>query len=271
MSTDTGEFPSRRAWLPPHFRVSDRRGRATAEKMDAQARWKSHWGPAVWASLVIAAVLHAALLFAPRDRQPGSSAVVRRGPVVAELIIPRLIDVALPTAAHLPATSPPPPLAGEARLFRDLLGDPVDRSETQIVLDIPIELPPPVEIREVLEPDLPPVPTFAAVADEWASYSRFAPSMVRPEILNQDEMRRFLNLRYARLVRTTGMQGTVILRFWIDENGKANRVEVNDSSGFKQLDDLALQLAEILRFSPAYQMGEAVRVFVELPISFQAI
>lgn len=271
MSAESRDGPTRRTWLTPNFRVSDQLARGITEKADAQARWKSSWGPAVWASLVFAAVLHAALLLSAREQPVGRPANPSRGPVVSELIVPRLIDIALPTAPER-LTVAPPPLPRETRTFRRILGEPApDGRETTIVLDIPIDLPPPVEIRETPAIELPPLPTFTAVANEWATYTRFAPSMVRPEIVNQDEMRRFLDRRYARLVRTTGMEGTVVLRFWIDEEGMANKVEINTSSGFTQLDALALELAEILRFSPAYQMGEAIRVFVELPIRFQAI
>ncbi len=270
MSAESREIPPRRAWLTPNFRVSDRLGRGIAEKAEAQAQWKSHWGPTVWVSLVLAAGLHAALLLSARESPVLSQAIPIRGPVVSELIVPRLIDVALPTVpASLTVT---PPLQRGARTFERLLGETAPRGrETTIVLEIALDLPAPVEIREAQAIEPPPLPTFAAVADEWASYTRFAPSMVRPEIINQDEMRRFLDRRYARLVRTTGMEGTVVLRFWIDEEGMANKVEINTSSGFTALDNLALELAEILRFSPAYQMGDAIRVFVELPIRFQAI
>jgi TonB family protein len=106
--------------------------------------------------------------------------------------------------------------------------------------------------------------------DVWASYSPLIPSMILPEITNRAEMKRFLDRRYAPLARR-GVRGTVMVRFWIDEEGEVRKAEVNTSSGIRQLDELSLELAPLLRFSPASQAGSRVRVVVELPVKFEAL
>lgn len=145
----------------------------------------------------------------------------------------------------------------------------------EFVVEIPADALIPVALDAgfadipVSPPALPPLPEGGTT--EWATYSRFAPSMILPEITNRNEMKRFLDRRYAPLVRSSGAQGTVMVRFWIDETGSVQRAEINVSSGWRQLDELALELAEILRFAPAYQAGAPLRVLVELPIRFEAI
>src|SRR5690606_26618686 len=119
--------------------------------------------------------------------------------------------------------------------------------------------------------DLPPLPAPSAgdAADEWASYERLSPRMVRPEILNRDEVRRFLERRYERIIRATGATGVAMLTFWIDEEGSPQRVELASSSGHEQLDEAALELSEVIRFTPAVHAGKPVRVKVDVPIRFQ--
>lgn len=120
--------------------------------------------------------------------------------------------------------------------------------------------------------DLPPLPVAAvAVDDEWADYRAFSPSMVEPEIVNREQVARLLKRRYERILSSTGATGRVMLTFWIDEEGRAQRVEVAASSGHDELDELALHVSEEVRFTPAIANGAPVRVKVELPFSFQDV
>ena len=114
------------------------------------------------------------------------------------------------------------------------------------------ELPPPPELEE--EPDSP---------------SGFSVFTVHPRTLNEAEVMREISNRYPPLLRDAGIGGTVRVRFQIDEEGKVIGSLVAESSGHTALDEAALLVAPVFRFSPALNRDRAVRVQVELPITFQ--
>lgn len=100
---------------------------------------------------------------------------------------------------------------------------------------------------------------------------RFTPFTVRPGLLNSEEIRRALDAEYPPLLRTAGVGGTVILWFFIDTEGRVPRVLIRQSSGHSALDEAALRLGVLFRFSPALNGQERVPVWVQIPITFQAV
>ncbi len=73
---------------------------------------------------------------------------------------------------------------------------------------------------------------------------------------------------YPLASKRLGEQGKVTLRLLIDEKGHAERVEIQQSSGYPRLDEAAR--AAILRaaFKPHLEDGRPVPVYVTVPISF---
>ena len=65
------------------------------------------------------------------------------------------------------------------------------------------------------------------------------------------------------------MSGTVLLRVLVDENGKPVDVVIEQSSGFKLLDNSAReQVLATWLFQPAVIDGHAVRAWARVPVSF---
>jgi periplasmic protein TonB len=65
------------------------------------------------------------------------------------------------------------------------------------------------------------------------------------------------------------MSGTVLLRVLVDENGKPVDVVIEQSSGFKLLDNSAReQVLSSWLFQPATIDGHAVRAWARVPVSF---
>jgi periplasmic protein TonB len=65
------------------------------------------------------------------------------------------------------------------------------------------------------------------------------------------------------------MSGTVLLRVLVDENGKPVDVVIEQSSGFKLLDNSAReQVLSTWLFQPAVIDGHAVRAWARVPVSF---
>ena len=65
------------------------------------------------------------------------------------------------------------------------------------------------------------------------------------------------------------MQGTVLLRVLVDENGKPVDVQIEHGSGYALLDRSAReQVLASWRFQPALVNGHAVRAWARVPVSF---
>ncbi|HEY8550299.1 MAG TPA: energy transducer TonB [Vicinamibacterales bacterium] len=114
---------------------------------------------------------------------------------------------------------------------------------------------------------LPPPPT---VTSDPGGFVELAPYMVPPRLLNPDEVERALQRTYPRLLRDAGIGGTVHVHIWLDENGEVVQFRIGRSSGYPVLDEAALRVVEIMRFTPAQNRDRAVRVIVHLPIHFEA-
>ena len=63
--------------------------------------------------------------------------------------------------------------------------------------------------------------------------------------------------------------GKVLLRLIVEANGLVSQVNVLESTPEKVFDDSATQAARKWRFKPAILSGEAVKVFVDVPINFK--
>lgn len=76
--------------------------------------------------------------------------------------------------------------------------------------------------------------------------------------------------RYPRQAIRAGLQGTVTLRVLVDEQGWPRSVEIERSSGHRELDRSAREhvLAK-WRFHPAQRQGRAISAYALVPIDFR--
>ena len=98
----------------------------------------------------------------------------------------------------------------------------------------------------------------------------FTPMTVRPDILNRRELQQALMTLYPPILRDAGVGGTVVVWFFISEEGTVLDRRISESSGHLPLDEAALQVADVFRFSPALNREQIVPVWIQLPITFQA-
>ena len=115
--------------------------------------------------------------------------------------------------------------------------------------------------------DLPPPPD-AVVADISAA-PVFTPFTVAPAILNVAEVQRTVVRQYPQLLRDAGIGGTVRVWFFIDEEGTVQNTRIDQSSGHQALDDAAIAVSNVYRFSAALNRDQPVPVWVSFPITFQ--
>jgi protein TonB len=99
----------------------------------------------------------------------------------------------------------------------------------------------------------------------------FTPMTVRPTLTNADEVSRVLMREYPAVLRDAGIGGAPVLWLFIGTNGRVETTRVYESSGFEALDNAAANVAEVMRFTPAYNRDQIVPVWVQIPIRFQVV
>ena len=209
----------------------------------ANDRFKSSFSTWFWGSMITATVLHfvffAFLDFGEPDDVSFSMEEIEMIDIPPEVEIPPP-----PEAIARPAT----PVVTTATIDEDITIAPVTFDEN------PVEnLPPP---PDEVETDISAAPAFT-------------PYTVAPDRINDNEIVRALEREYPPLLRDAGIGGTVQVWFFIDETGIVQNQRVHTSSGHQALDDAALRVAPVFRFTPALNRDNAVPVWVAFPITFR--
>ena len=90
-------------------------------------------------------------------------------------------------------------------------------------------------------------------------------SLIAPRILSR------VSPSYPESARRAGIEGTVILKLQIFENGRADNISISRSSGSQLLDDEAVATIRQWRFVPAKSQdsGQAIACYTTIPISFR--
>jgi TonB family protein len=78
---------------------------------------------------------------------------------------------------------------------------------------------------------------------------------------------RELNDAFAR---SQNAGGTTYMNIFIDQEGVVRNALVSKTSGVTDLDNNAISIAKMMRFSPAKNGDEPVEVWIEVPIQFKA-
>jgi TonB family protein len=216
------------------------------DAVTANDRFHASFGSLVWASLILATGIHAAVFnFWPEVRAKDVSYSAQE---LAAIELPPEIRIPeAPQAIARPAT----PVMAMAKIAEDITIAPTTFEANPVS-----ELPP------------PPEPDRAQIQTDLAAAPVFTPYTVRPEIRNREEVREALEREYPPLLRDAGIGGMVQVWFFIDEAGKVQRTLVQVTSGYKALDDAAMKVADIIEFTPALNLDKRVPVWIYLPITF---
>ncbi len=83
-----------------------------------------------------------------------------------------------------------------------------------------------------------------------------------------DEVQTAMREAYPPGLRAEGIAGRVEVYFFITEEGVVHDRRINKTSGHQALDDAAMRVASVYRFSPALNRDERVAVWVAFPIAF---
>jgi protein TonB len=75
--------------------------------------------------------------------------------------------------------------------------------------------------------------------------------------------------RYPESARRQGVEGTVLLRVRVTEQGRVEAVQLERSAGHQDLDQAALKAVRHWRFEPARWGNQPMAVWVLIPVTFK--
>ncbi len=176
-------------------------------------------------------------------------------PVIAAKVPPMTVQLQrpapLPQQVAEPVKPTPPKVEKKLEtpkpLQKKLPPKPVEQ-----VKAVPTTVPQPVAQpvnQPVLQPQVQPEPVFVAATAEPDYLQNPAPA-------------------YPETALENGWEGTVLLNVHVTGDGKADDVQIKNSSGRKILDNAAVATVAGWSFVPAKQGEQAVESWVEVPIEF---
>lgn len=217
---------------------------AAPARETANDRFKAGFTRWFWGSLILATLAHVLLFIAmPRF---GVENIAFGSDHVQVIDIPDEIEIPPPPQD---IARPPTPVIAETDFDADLT-IPLTTFDANPVETLP---PPPSRTEDT---DLSAAPTFT-------------PMEVRPRLLNSEEITQALLRHYPAVLRDAGIGGTARVWFFIDRTGKVVRTLIHQSSGFEELDEAALRVASLMRFTPGYNRDRAVDVWVSIEVTFE--
>lgn len=179
-------------------------------------------------------------------------------------------------APAIPAPEPPPPPKPEPQPLKPPLPKvpapvkpyvPAVKTMAAVEPLAPLETVPEASAREQRQP----LPEEDAVAAEEAPAAGApGPASDNAEVI-LSVPRYDLNppFEYPQLARRRHWEGTVILDVLVDETGSVAELNVARSSGHSLLDRNALSQVKNWHFEPARKGGQAVTMWVEVPVRYQ--
>jgi protein TonB len=144
---------------------------------------------------------------------------------------------------------------------------PREAAEPQVSEEVTIA-PTTFEANPVENLAPPPAPV-AAPAHNEDERPRFIPYDTPPKLLNPAEIRKLLSRDYPSALREARVEARVILWIFIDREGEVQKVQVQRSSGYPAMDEVAVDVGHEMEFSPAKNRDKTTPVWVQQTIAFQ--
>jgi len=223
----------------PHLRP------AFAGVHSANERLKAGFDSWMWTSMIVAALIHFAT-FAFWPEMTAADTGIESKEIIGVIIPPEIV---LPDRPE-PLDAPARPVMSPIELDEDVTIGKTDFDSNPID-----ELPPPPQ----------------SITTEISRAEAFTPFTVQPRVLNTDEVVRAMRREYPSVLRDSGIGGTVGILFHIDSDGKVLAANIDSGSGYASLDEAALAVANVIRFSPAMNRDDRVAVRVVFPIVFRVL
>jgi len=75
--------------------------------------------------------------------------------------------------------------------------------------------------------------------------------------------------KYPEIAQEAGIEGTVVVQVFVDENGRVKETVILKGIPNTGLDEAATQAIRLVRFKPAKQRERAVGVWISIPVNFR--
>lgn len=226
-------------------------------------------------------VVHAMAAWVFWHLSPEPVLVAESAPITVTLIAdelqtqaaqPPVVQPEVPTPAPAVQPRPTPPLPQVQRTVV-AAARPVAPQDMQVPVAPPVQPAPaaPAEVAPVqptpAQPAVQAAPTGPVTAAPAAQTGR---AVTQPKVLPSSAVRYLAEpmLSYPRISRELGEQGVVRLKVLVDEQGRPQDIEVARSSGYPRLDQQAVQAMKKARFQPHLEDGQARKVWVVAPLTF---
>jgi periplasmic protein TonB len=205
----------------------------------------SDCAPHATRTLALAAAISLNLLLVLLTMRPVPPMAMRPSPTQA-------LDAVIVLPKRVVPIPPMPTLKAVPHVERALPHEPVTNT-IRVITPVAPSLAPVAGLQRAATPVTPPPLSTAkpAASDATIAYETATPPAYPIEAVR------------------AGIQGTVLLRVLVDENGKPEGVAIARSSGSRVLDRAALQhVLAAWRFHPATRDGKPVRAWAMVPVKF---
>ncbi len=201
---------------------------------------KAKYGKVIRLSLIVALVLVTAALVAVPRAEQGETVIEEPDVQIENIEIPETQQYERPPAPSRPTV-------------------PVASEDEDIAEDVTIEETT-FEEFEVSEAP-PPAPEEGATV-------KFIPYDEPPTLIGgYAALQR--QIQYPELAKEAGVEGTVVVRAFINEEGEVEQVIVEKGVPKTGLDEAAIEAVKKTKWKPAQQRDRAVGVWYSIPIRFQ--
>lgn len=208
----------------------------------ANDRFKKKFGPVLWGSIIVATVLHFAVIrFFPQLK--AADLAIRASELEA---------VELPPEIKIP----PAP-------------DPIQRPALPVVAEVELEDDATIAPTTFEQNPVESLPAPPANVPTLGDRPVFTPYEVGPRLRDPAKAARIVESHYPVLLSRAGFSGTVTVWAFIDTEGVVRNALVNASSGHERLDEAAVEAVKEFLFHPALYRDGKVPVWVAIPITFQ--
>ncbi|MEL7121031.1 MAG: energy transducer TonB [Bacteroidota bacterium] len=205
------------------------------------------------------------------------------------LVIEEDIEIEVPRSAEPPPPPPPPP----PPVIQEVPDEVILEEEEVEFVDQSIEAETAVEAPEIVadvddKPAPPPPPPPPPKEPEYKEIFRIVEQMPRfpgcestagdnkaKKACADQELLKFIyaNIRYPSIARENGIEGSVVVQFVVETDGRVNKVEILRDIGGGCGEEAArvIELMNTLpdKWTPGKQRGVAVRVSYVMPVKFK--
>ncbi len=220
-------------------------------------------------SAITAVAIHAFVFCVPPLKTNNNTRAHIYQPIPISIIFPQEIVAAVPPGkASVKASTKPP---SEARRHVSDTKKAIS-NQNKLIKESALDRMP--EDRGKKTDSSPPVKTASAAGDIHSRVER----VIGP---TQGYRGAKANIVYARprykenppphypeIARRRGYEGKTLLKVKVLENGKAGKIEIEESSGFKVLDTAALRSVRGWTFVPGTINGKRTEQWIRVPIKF---